>query len=529
MILGEPWEQMDQSCSDGEVLAASTSSRPTNFDVHQSDFQQQQSSSIRNNFSGDDAINVSDITNGQDAILENYSDIRKTELEEVIQPTDKNKNKNIVFTKRTKTSTTTTEKRIKKEEKETNFDMFSSECGVKEDKDIEFTDTKMQKDSCQLLCTICSALLPSIKQLKEHKQVVHKEGCKYKCNVCNMIFQSEPQYTSHLQIHPLECKLCGKFFYRKQGLELHLKRHLGIKPFKCDICAKSFLTKQKREEHRNVHTGAAPIKCNLCDETFRRYSNLIQHRNRHHLHIKRKLKDFVCHCGEIFHSVKKLAWHKEIHDSKPKACTYCSEKFLHMSSLTRHVRRAHNENFMSNDDSSKKNVECPICKGVYLKTSLEMHIRSHSGEKPYKCSICNKSFTTKWNLKLHKWTHAARTMKPFKCEQCNGAFIRETDYTAHMNSHKSVKPYTCNYCGAQFIRKYNCQRHVREHEKDKTYVCEVCNKEFHRSYYLKDHMRIHTGIRPYSCTICGKTSTTKSNHNKHVRIHHAREPVSTEN
>lgn len=308
-----------------------------------------------------------------------------------------------------------------------------------------------------------------------------------------------------------------------------MKRHLGIKPYMCEFCQKSFLTKQKLDEHKNIHTGEAPIKCSMCDETFRRHSNLVQHRNRHHLNIKKKVKDYICFCGEILHSKKKLAWHKEIHDTKPKACTQCSEKFVHMASLTRHMRRAHNERFVPKEERSNENVECPICKGVYLKSSLEVHIRNHSGHRPFTCVICNKDFTTKWNLKLHKWTHAARASKPFKCDQCKGAFIRESDYIAHMNSHKSVRPYTCNYCGAQFIRKYNCQRHVREHEKAKTFSCQVCGKSFHRSYYLKDHMRVHSGVRPFACHICGKTSTTKSNHNKHVMIHHAKEPVSTEN
>ncbi|KAJ8942251.1 hypothetical protein NQ318_003098 [Aromia moschata] len=285
----------------------------------------------------------------------------------------------------------------------------------------------------------------------------------------------------------------------------------------------------KHDEHKNVHTGEAPIKCNLCEETFRRHSNLVQHRNRHHFQLKKKVKDYICHCGEIFHSKKKLAWHKEIHDPKPKACTQCSEKFIHMSSLTRHMRRAHNDKFLPQVERDNENVECPICKGTYLRSSLEVHIRNHSGQRPFTCLICNKDFTTKWNLKLHKWTHASRTSKPFKCDQCKGAFIRESDYIAHMNSHKSVRPYTCNYCGAQFIRKYNCLRHVKEHENNKTFNCQVCGKSFHRSYYLKDHMRVHSGVRPYSCHICGKTSTTKSNHNKHVQIHHAREPVSTEN
>lgn len=381
------------------------------------------------------------------------------------------------------------------------------------------------------VCTICDCVVENAKALKLHKMEVHHENLKikHKCSTCGESFPNEYKYTAHLKVHPLECKLCGKLFYRRQNIQLHMKRHLGVKPFTCEICQKSFVTRQKHDEHKNIHTGDAPIKCNLCDEKFRRYSNLVQHRNRHHLHMKKKIKDYICQCGEIFHSKKKLAWHKEIHESKPKACTQCNEKFLHMSSLTRHMRRAHNEKYLPEENRLNENVECPVCKGTYLKSSLEAHIRNHSGQRPYTCLICNKDFTTKWNLKLHKWTHASRTSKPFKCDQCKGAFIRESDYIAHMNSHKSVRPYTCNYCGAQFIRKYNCIRHVKEHVNDKTFNCQICGKSFHRSYYLKDHMRVHSGLRPYTCHICGKTSTTKSNHNKHIQIHHAREPVSTEN
>ncbi|KAL1491826.1 hypothetical protein ABEB36_012363 [Hypothenemus hampei] len=382
------------------------------------------------------------------------------------------------------------------------------------------------------ICRSCDKIFKTKKELRMHNREFHRQTKLKvtKCQICDEVFDMEHKFNEHLKIHPLECRMCGKLFYRRQGLKLHTARHLGIKPFKCDLCDKAFLVKQKLEEHRNCHTGNSPIKCSMCPETFKRHSNLVQHRNKHHFMIKRKIKDYICFCGEVFHSKKKLAWHKEIHDSKPKACTQCSEKFIHMASLTRHMRRAHNAEYLPDDrNPTQSNTECPICKGIYLKTSLDAHLKTHTSQKPFNCSICNKEFTTKWNLKLHKWTHASRTQKPFKCELCKGAFIRENDYISHMNSHKSLRPYTCNYCGAQFIRKYNCQRHVKEHENDKTYNCTVCGKSFHRSYYLKDHMRVHSGDRPYSCHICGKTSTTKSNHNKHVQIHHAREPVSTEN
>ncbi|XP_032671352.1 uncharacterized protein LOC116844226 isoform X2 [Odontomachus brunneus] len=387
----------------------------------------------------------------------------------------------------------------------------------------------------EVTCAICSQRFNSEKSLQVHHKRMHiaevnkriRENAK--CQICSEEFPTVFLFNAHLKIHPLECSQCGKYFYRKQNFKLHMKRHLGIKPFPCTVCDKAFLTKQKLDEHTNGHTGNAPVKCSLCNETFRRYSNLTQHKNRHHLNIKKKLKDYICHCGEVFHTKKKLAWHKETHDEKPKACTYCNERFIHMASLTRHMRRAHNRRFVPDAHRESENVECPICKCIYLRSSLAVHMRVHNGERPYECQVCSKAFSTKWNLQLHKWTHAARSTKPFKCNQCSAAFYRHSDYTAHMNSHRNVRPYTCNYCGAQFIRKYNCLRHVKEHEENKAYTCDVCNKTFHRSYYLKEHLRVHSGARPYTCHICGKTSGTKSNHNKHVRIHHAREPVNTEN
>ncbi|XP_043262170.1 uncharacterized protein LOC122402983 isoform X1 [Colletes gigas] len=403
---------------------------------------------------------------------------------------------------------------------------------VEPDQKIE---TLVIPSNIEVICTLCNQQFSSEKAMQLHHRRAHiTETAKRirestKCQICQEEFPSVLLFNGHLKIHPLECSQCGKYFYRKQNFKLHMKRHLGIKPFPCTVCDKAFLTKQKLDEHTNGHTGNAPVKCNLCNETFRRYSNLTQHKNRHHLNIKKKLKDYICHCGEVFHTKKKLAWHKETHDEKPKACTYCNERFIHMASLTRHMRRAHNRRFVPDAQRESENVECPICKCIYLRSSLAVHMRVHNGERPYECQVCSKAFSTKWNLQLHKWTHAARSTKPFKCNQCSAAFYRHSDYTAHMNSHRNVRPYTCNYCGAQFIRKYNCLRHVKEHEENKAYTCNVCNKTFHRSYYLKEHLRVHSGARPYTCHICGKSSGTKSNHNKHVRIHHAREPVNTEN
>ncbi|CAG9580132.1 unnamed protein product [Danaus chrysippus] len=391
-------------------------------------------------------------------------------------------------------------------------------------------------DSKESMATTMMQVYDSMNETKPQIERLIKTETKkrrrdYVCPTCKEDQLTEAGFHAHLKIHPLECLTCGKCFFKRANLALHAKTHTGIKNFKCEICEKRFLTRQKLTEHHNVHTGRTPVKCTMCDDTFRRYSNMVQHRDRHHFKKKAKVRDFLCHCGAVFHSRAKLHWHKETHEDKPKACLYCSDKFVHAASLTRHVRRTHNEHFSSLRIKGKlENVPCPVCKQMYLRTNLRAHLLTHSGKRPYHCIICNKGFTTKWNLKLHRWTHLSRSAKPYKCTLCKGAFIRQTEYISHMNAHKSVRPYTCNYCGCQFIRKYNCQRHVREHETAKKYVCKVpeCGKSFHRSYYLSEHMKVHSGARPFSCNICGKTSSNKSNHNKHVKIHHAREPVATE-
>uniref|UniRef100_A0A1B6DDE6 C2H2-type domain-containing protein n=1 Tax=Clastoptera arizonana TaxID=38151 RepID=A0A1B6DDE6_9HEMI len=381
-------------------------------------------------------------------------------------------------------------------------------------------------------CQECKVEFPSIKEFRRHRKSVHIETEKRplrQCTTCNDCFPNSKSFKEHIaKVHPLECIDCGKCFQNRGNLNLHQKRHLKIRPFHCTVCDKSFTTKQKLLEHENGHSGNRPFKCNLCERTFMRYSNLIQHRNFHHLKIKRKVKDYFCHCGEVFHSVKKLEWHKEIHDPKPKQCLYCNQKFVHSASLTRHIRHNHDNAYLPNKGNKLENVQCIICHQQYLKSSMAMHMRTHTGVKPYSCTTCCKEFSTKWNLQLHKWTHASRNSKPFKCKLCQSAFVSNTDYQAHMRSHKNIRPYICNYCGRQFIRKYNCIRHVKEHEVTKSYVCQECGKSFHRSYYLTEHMRMHTGFKPFACHICAKRSSTKSNHNKHIKTHHAREPVNTE-
>ncbi len=70
------------------------------------------------------------------------------------------------------------------------------------------------------------------------------------------------------------------------------------------------------------------------------------------------------------------------------------------------------------------------------------------------------------------------------------------------------KPYKCKHCPKTFSTKDAIGKHLIAHSQERAYRCGECGKTFKRVSHVREHFKVHSSMRPYPCNKCYKTFKT---------------------
>ena len=242
---------------------------------------------------------------------------------------------------------------------------------------------------------------------------------------------------------------------------IHSSTNIAISPlvsfikYRCDSeCAEEFDTKHLLESHL---------------------------RNHHNINFNATM--------ESNHYVNNYVNKKESSETKMSEVLFVPQmelEVLDYNSYDSNQNHDHNLNAEKNS-ACKKLAPCDFCGKYFNKHYLESHKRSHTGAKPFKCSIdgCNRSFTQSSSRNFHEKRFHQVSKFVFKCTypNCEMSFSRLEDMQKHLQQHQTLIN-TIEINGIKLVHPQNSSNPVK---------VKVNRSKANRAEGTHKHICVHCG------------------------------------
>ncbi|XP_075897082.1 uncharacterized protein znf526 isoform X2 [Nelusetta ayraudi] len=117
--------------------------------------------------------------------------------------------------------------------------------------------------------------------------------------------------------------------------------------------------------------------------------------------------------------------------------------------------------------------------------------------KPQKCELCQRTFTSVNRMAAHRRVHEQGT---FECDECGRMFKKATSLQTHMRTHSGVARYLCVDCGSGFTTEMTLIMHRKSHTTDPFHKCHFCSRTFTNMtkylYHRRSHLNHDTSQTP---------------------------------
>ena len=185
--------------------------------------------------------------------------------------------------------------------------------------------------------------------------------------------------------------------------------------------------------------------------------------------------------------------------------------------IEKEKRNKSSKAFMEDILGSARRKENPKMKSRARKSVVTTADKS---TRPFRCGLCDTSFTTKRTLMKHVLRHSGQN-KPYRCDNCSSRFVSKRSLADHMSTHNREKPYHCDTCRKRFSHRSAVVSHRKSHNKNRKYLCGICNKGFTVKSYLMLHLQTHSSDTPYKCSKCDKRFKTQMDLHSHTAKFHS--------